>query len=145
MPLSSAIYSSLFFTVALLVTMAYFLLGGLPLLILAHDEALDSRFIKNFFNVHYRAVFWIALCACISFTLWGRFPFAVGAALIAILAVLLRKHLISAMHQMSARIEASEERAIQRFRRLHAMALSVNFAQVLVMVWGLVVLSRQLA
>lgn len=46
MPL--ALYPALLFTVALLVTTAYFLLGGLPLLVLDHDTSLDARFIRGF-------------------------------------------------------------------------------------------------
>ena len=56
--LSSALYASFFFTVALLVTTAYFLMGGLPLLTLKHDTPLDARFVRGFFNVYYRAAFW---------------------------------------------------------------------------------------
>ncbi len=48
--MSIALYPALVFTVALLVTTAYFLLGGLPLLVLDHDKPLDARFIRGFFN-----------------------------------------------------------------------------------------------
>ncbi len=50
-----ALFPALFFTVALLVTTAYFLLGGLPLLVLQHDTPTDARFVRGFFNVYYRA------------------------------------------------------------------------------------------
>ena len=59
--LSSALYASFFFTVALLVTTAYFLMGGLPLLTLKHDTPLDARFVRGFFDVYYRAAFWASL------------------------------------------------------------------------------------
>src|SRR5438094_3216534 len=98
----AAIYPALFFTVALLFVTAYFLLGGLPLLILKHDVPLDARFIRGFF---------------------------IGAAAIAIVATLLRMHLVRAMHQLGIRIEANDERAIQQFRRMHGAALLVNLAQ----------------
>ena len=76
--LSSALYASFFFTVALLVTTAYFLMGGLPLLTLKHDTPLDARFVRGFFNVYYRAAFWASLGAFVSYALWGRYPFAPG-------------------------------------------------------------------
>ncbi len=79
----SALMPAFFFTVALLVTTAYFLMGGLPLLILQHDTPVDARFIRGFFNLYYRAAFWTSLGACISYGLWGRYAFAVGAAVIA--------------------------------------------------------------
>ena len=59
--LSSALYASFFFTVALLVTTAYFLMGGLPLLTLKHDTPLHARFVRGFFDVYYRAAFWASL------------------------------------------------------------------------------------
>ena len=140
----AAIYPALFFTVALLFVTAYFLLGGLPLLILKHDVPLDARFIRGFFNVYYKAAFWTAVGACASFALWGRFGFAIGAAAIAIVATLLRMHLVQAMHQLGIRIEANDSSAIQQFRRMHGAALLVNVAQLVVLVWGTIQLSRQL-
>jgi hypothetical protein len=65
--MSPAIYPALFFTVALLVTTACFLVGGLPLLILEHDTALDTRFIRGFFNLCYKSAFWAAAGAAVSF------------------------------------------------------------------------------
>lgn len=139
MPL--AIYPALVFTVALLVTTAYFLLGGLPLLVLKHDVPVDARFIRSFFNVYYRAAFWTALGAALSFALWGKPAFALGAALIAVAVSLLRRHLLAAMQALGERIEASGAGAIAHFRRVHAVALAINVAQLGVIVWGLLRLS----
>ena len=140
--MSSAIYGAFFFTVVLLVTTAYFLMGGLPLLILKHDVPVDAKFVRGFFNVYYRAAFWAALGASASYALWGRFGFAVGAAAIAVVVTLLRKHLLPVMQQLGAQIEARDDRAIQRFRRVHATALLINLAQLAVLVWGIIQLSR---
>lgn len=141
----SALYGAFFFTVALLVTTAYFLLGGIPLLVLKHDMALDARFIRAFFNLYYRAAFWTSLGACSSYALWGRFAFAAGAAAMAAMAVLLRHRLVPAMQSLGERIAESDARAIRSFRQVHAAALLVNLAQLVVLVWGLIELSRQLA
>jgi hypothetical protein len=137
-----ALYPAFIFTVVLLVTTAYFLLGGLPLLILKHDAALDAKFIRGFFNLYYKAAFWAAAGACVSYALWGRFGFALGAAGLAGVAVLLRKSLVPAMDELGTRIEANDDAAIQRFRRVHATALLVNLAQLVVLVWGTLQLSR---
>ena len=59
--MSFAIYPAFVFTVVLLFTTAYFLLGGLPLLILKHDVPLDANFIRAFFNIYYKAAFWAAI------------------------------------------------------------------------------------
>jgi len=138
----SAIYPAFIFTVVLLFTTAYFLLGGLPLLILKHDVPLDARFIRAFFNIYYRAAFWAAVGACVSYALWGRFSFALGAAALAALATMLRKRLLPAMEQLGARIEASDDHAIRHFRRVHGAALLINLGQLVVLVWGTLQLSR---
>lgn len=143
--MQAAVYAALFFTVALLVTTAYFLLGGLPLLILKHDVPLDARFIRGFFRVYYRAAFCTSLGASASFALWGRFAFAAGAAAIALLSVLLARHLIRAMQELGDSIETSGAQAVAGFRKVHAVALSLNLAQLVVVVWGVLQLSQQLS
>jgi hypothetical protein len=142
--MSSAIYGAFFFTVALLVTTAYFLLGGLPLLILKHDVPLDARFIRGFFNVYYRAAFWAALGASASYALWGRIAFAAGAAGIAVASTLLQRHFLPVMQQLGARIEMDDREAIHRFRRMHGAALLINLALLVVLVWGTIQLSRSM-
>lgn len=138
----AALYPAFVFTVALLFTTTYFLLGGLPLLILKHDVPLDARFVRGFFNLYYKADFWAAAGACASFALWGRLSFAAGAATLAGLAVVLRRSLLPAMQHFGARIEANELEAIRHFRRVHATALLINFAQLVVLVWGTLQLSK---
>jgi hypothetical protein len=135
-------YPSFFFTVVMLVTTAYFLLGGLPLLVLEHDVPLDAKFIRSFFNVYYKAAFWAALGASISYASWGRFGLAAGAAGLVVVAVLLRRHLLSAMQQLGSQIQANADGAIRRFRRVHATALAINLAQLVALVWGTLQLSR---
>lgn len=67
------------------------LLGGLPLLILRHEGPLDARFVRGFFSTSTtgspsgRRWGRRQLCAV------GRFAFALGAATIALVAVLLRR------------------------------------------------------
>jgi len=139
--MSPAIYPSFFFTVVLLVTTAYFLLGGLPLLVLQHDTALDARFIRSFFNIYYKGTLWAALGAALSFALWGRPVFAIGAAAMALIALALRKRLIPVMEAIGAQIEAAEESAIRRFRKVHSAALLINLTQLVVIVWGIINIS----
>jgi hypothetical protein len=140
--MSPAIYPAFVFTVVLLVTTAYFLLGGLPLLILKHDVPLDARFIRAFFNVYYRAAFWAALGAAASYAFLTRFGLAIGAIGIAAVATLLRIYLVPAMEQLGTQIEANANGAVERFRRMHAGALLVNLLQLVLLVWGLIELSK---
>ncbi|MDE2606758.1 MAG: hypothetical protein KGL68_12645 [Burkholderiales bacterium] len=135
-------YGAFVFTVALLFFTAYFLLGGLPLLILKHDVPLDARFIRAFFNVYYRVSFWSAVGAAVSYAAWGRVVFAVGAAFIAVVVALLRKHFLRAMEEVGAQIVASDVEPIRRFRRMHGAALLMNVAMLVVLVWGTIRLSQ---
>lgn len=143
--MSFAVYGAFVFTVAMLVTTAYFLMGGLPLLILKHDVPLDARFVHGFFNLYYRAAFWTSIGASLSYALWGRFPFAIGTACVAIVAIVLRRNVLPAMQMLGTRIEASDDGAIRQFRRVHVAALLVNLGQLILLVWGLVTLSRQIS
>lgn len=138
----SAVYPSFVFTVALLVITTYFLLGGLPLLVLKHDEPLDARFVRSFFNLYYKVAFWAALGAALSYGLWGQFAFAFGAAALATVTVALRRRFLPTMLQLGSQIESNIDGAVQRFRRVHGLALLVNLAQLVVLVWGTIQLSR---
>jgi hypothetical protein len=130
------IYAALFFTVALLVTTAYFLMGGLPLLILKHDTPVDARFVRSFFNVYYKAAFIAATGASISYALSGRLAFALGTAVIALMVLALRAKLIASMAHLGERIQTGEAAAIEGFRKVHSGALAINLTQLIVLVWG---------
>lgn len=142
--MSPVAYSALIFSVIFMVATAYFFMGGLPLLTLKHDVPLDARFIRSFFNVYYRSTFWIAMCACASFAVWGRYAFATGALAVAGSLTLLSAGFLSAMQRVGARIEASESGAIRSFRRLHVAVLGLNLTVLAVVIWGMAILSQQL-
>jgi hypothetical protein len=135
--MSIAIYPAMLFTVALLVTTAYFLMGGLPLLVLDHDTSLDARFIRGFFNIYYKAAFVASIGAAISFAFLGRPSFAVGAVAIASLVVFLRSKLLPAMDHLSTQIQAAGSSAVKKFRQVHSAALLVNLLQLVLLVWAL--------
>ena len=134
-------YAALFFTVALLVTTAYFLMGGLPLLTLQHDTPMDARFIRSFFEWYYRGAFITALGASISYAFCSRSAFALGTAAVAGLVVVLRAKLSAAMAQLDEQIQNGQALAIRRFRQVHSTALAMNLAQLIVLVWGVTQIS----
>jgi hypothetical protein len=140
-----AMYPALFFTVAMLITNAYFLLGGIPLLVLQHDTPMDARFVRGFFDVYCKAAITSASGACASYALWERFSFALGAAGLLGVALLLRRRLLPAMQRLGTQIqhagEAAGRSAIARFRRMHVAALTINLMQLALVVWGTVQLS----
>ena len=135
--MSMAIYPAMVFTVALLVTTAYFLMGGLPLLVLDHDTSLDARFIRGFFNFYYKAAFATSVGAAVSFAALGRSGFAIGATALALTVLLLRSRLLPAMDQLGAQIQTRGSSAITRFRRVHVVALLINLCQLILLVWAL--------
>ena len=140
-----AVYGAFLFTVALLVATAYFLMGGLPLLILKHDVSLDARFIRSFFNLYYRMAVVFSLLAGLSYAVWGKPVFAAGAAAIAAMSWALRRVLLRIMEDLGSRIEAGELAAIARFRRIHGLALLINLVQLVVVVGSMVKLTKQLS
>lgn len=134
-------YLALFFTVVLLVTTAYFIMGGIPLLILNHDTPLDGRFIRRFFEIYYSAALIGALGAAGSYALWGKPLFAMSALAIATVVLLLRRTILPAMVRLGAQIQASDPAAISGFRKVHAIALLINLIQLIVVVWGVLQIS----
>lgn len=86
--MSAAPIAALFFTVVMLVTTAYFLMGSVPLLILKHGTPLDARFVRDFFDTFYRAAMVTASATAVSYVLAGRLILAGGATALALLAVL---------------------------------------------------------
>lgn len=142
--MSAALLSALFFTVALLVTTAYFLMGSLPLLILKHDTPMDSRFVRGFFNTYYLVAMFTASATALSYAFAGRWALAAGAAGLALLATVLRRKVIRKMDSLRAQIHLSGTSAVPAFRRLHVAAILVNLAQLVLIVWSLIAVSRSL-
>lgn len=140
--MSAAMFAALCFTVALLVTTAYFIMGSVPLLVLKHDTPLDARFVRGFFNIYYVAAFVTATATAVSFAFAGRPGLAAGAAALAVIAVVLRKKIIPKMDALGAQIQSNYMDAIPGFRRTHIAAILINVAQLVAIVWSLTTLSR---
>ena len=132
-----AMIAALFFTVALLVTTTYFILGSIPLLVLKHDTPLDARFVRGFFNIYYRAAVITASATAICYALAGRAALSIGAAVLALIALALRKSVIPKMDALGAQIESSPMDAIPGFRKTHLTAIAINIAQLVAIVWSL--------
>jgi hypothetical protein len=136
--MTPALIASLFFTVTLLMTHGYFLLGSLPLLTLSHDTPLDARFVRGFFNAYYLAAFVTASATALSLFFAGKAPLAAGALALALLALVLRHVVIARMDSLRAILHAKATHTISQFRRLHAFAILINLVQIGLVVWGLV-------
>lgn len=140
--MSGAMFIALCFTVALLVTTAYFIMGSIPLLVLKHDTPLDASFVRGFFNLYYRAACIAASATAISFAFAGRFGLAAGGAGLAALAIVLRQRVIPKMDALSARMQSNYMDAIPGFRKTHITAILINIVQLGVIVWTLIAFSR---
>lgn len=124
-------------TVALLVWMGFFMMGSLPLLILKHDTPLDSRFIRGLFNVYYLAVMVTASVSALCFSIWGRVPFAMGMATIALLGGVARRVVLTRMDHLRAVMTGLNRPAIRRFRQTHIAGMLLNVANLAVVCFGL--------
>jgi len=145
--MSAALIAALFFTVALLVTTAYFLLGSVPLLVLKHDTPLDARFVRAFFNIYYLAATGIGCATAVSYAAAGRPAIAAGAAAIAILAFAMRRMLMPRMDALGSELGLAPgpgtAPGVAAFRRLHVTAIVVNLVQLVAIVWSLIAASMQ--
>ena len=125
------------FTVAMLCVSVYFLLGSVPLLILKHDTPVDGNFIRSFFNLYYRVAAFVAGAATLTYAFSGRPWFAVGAAVIAVLSVVLRRTIIAKMDALRSQIQTTDVEAIPEFRKIHFRAIVISLVQLVVVVWSL--------
>lgn len=128
-------------TVILLVWMGFFMMGSLPLLVLKHDTAMDSGFIRGLFNVYYLAVLCTASVAALAYAGARRPGFAVGMACVAALAFAQRRWMVLPhMDALSETIPAADA-SIRQFRKLHIAGMLVNVVQLGVVAWSLTLLS----
>lgn len=128
---------ALLFTVALLAITAYFLLGSVPLLVLNHDSPTDANFIRSFYTTYFKIAFIVAAATTTSYALSGRPGFAVGAAAIAILTLVLRARFVPKMDLLSVKIQANDPVAIQAFRKIHKSAIQINTIQLVAILGSL--------
>jgi hypothetical protein len=133
LPTSMALVS----TVALLVSMAFFMLGSLPLLVLKHDTPLDARFIRGVFNTYYVAVMLVAGVGTLSYAFAERPGFSLGMGCVAALAYASRRWVLSRMDVLRSTMKADDSAAIRRFRRLHVGGMLANAAQLGAVVWSM--------
>jgi len=129
---------SLIFTVAMLAVTAYFLFGSIPLLILKHDNTMDSKFIRSFYITYFKFAIVVSTAAAISYAAAVRPIQAMGAMAIAILTLVLRFKFIPQMDQLGSAIrEDNNVMAVPEFRKIHKIAITLNFAQLITVLGSL--------
>ncbi len=106
--------------------MLYFLMGGLPLLILKHDDASDGRLVRGFFDVHYRVLMGISVVGVASALLNDRRLMAATIAVIGVVAFTARRLIVPHMDKLRETMHTADVPAIRTFRRLHMTGLALN-------------------
>lgn len=129
--------ASLFFTVVLLMVTAYFFLGSVPLLVLKHDNPVDAKFIRSFYNTYYRIALVVAAGTTVSYAMSARPAYAVGAAVITLLTWVLRGKFIPKMDALGNQIQANDVSSVPVFRKIHKTAIWINLAQLVAIVSSL--------
>ncbi|MEO0028364.1 MAG: hypothetical protein RJB45_405 [Pseudomonadota bacterium] len=126
----NANHAALFFTVAMLAVTTYFLFGSIPLLILKHDNTMDSKFIRSFYITYFKFAIVVATGATLSYALAARPLLTLEAAAIASLTLLLRYKFIPKMDLIGSEIrENNNLMAIPEFRKIHKTAILLNATQ----------------
>jgi hypothetical protein len=124
--------TSLFFTVAMLAVTTYFLFGSIPLLILKHDNMMDSKFIRSFYITYFKFAIVVSSAAALSYAVAARPLMATIASAILALTLLLRFKFIPQMDQFGTDIrENNNLMAIPEFRKIHKTAIGLNLAQLI--------------
>ena len=123
--------------VLLLVWMGFFMLGSLPLMILKHDTPLDARFIRGLFDVYYKAVIVVSAAGILAHGAALRPATTVGMAVVCAFAFGSRRTILSRMDALRTTMTATDTQGIRRFRKLHIVGMSLNFAQLLLICVGL--------
>ena len=107
--------------------MLYFFLGGLPLLIVKHDDASDSRLVRGFFHIHYLVLMSIASIGALSSAFADRRLLAASFGCIALFGFAARRTIVPRMDRLRSTMSATDVLAIRSFRRLHVIGIAFNF------------------
>ncbi|MBI2770806.1 MAG: hypothetical protein HYX47_14360 [Burkholderiales bacterium] len=137
LPLSLALLA----TVGLLISMGFFMLGSLPLLILKHDTPLDARFIRGLFHYYYRAVLVTSTAATIAYAFAKRPAFSLGMCVVAVLALIAHRLVIGRMDALRGTMTPEDAVGIHSFRRWHVGGMAFNVLQLATVAYGLTGLS----
>jgi hypothetical protein len=115
--------------VVLLFPMIVFMFASPPLLVLKHDTPVDSRFIRNLFNVYYIVVMTIATLDATGFAFRGQSAATLALGGLIVFVFVLRRWVISNMDKLRDAMTRGDPMAVPRFRRLHIAGMVLNVCQ----------------
>jgi zona occludens toxin (predicted ATPase) len=119
---------SLIAIILLLLWLFFFMFGGLPLVFLKYDAALDAHFVRGFYDVHYLGLIAVALTGAVSSAVSDRTAFAAATLCMGLIGIAARRVIVVGMDRLRDAVTAADTLAIQGFRKLHVWALLLNAA-----------------
>jgi hypothetical protein len=119
---------SLVAIIILLFWLFFFMFGGLPLVFLKYDAALDAHFVRGFYDVHYLGLVVLALTGALSSALSERAVFAAATLCMGLIGIGARRVIVAGMDRLREAVTAADDLAIRSFRKLHIRALLLNAA-----------------
>lgn len=122
----------------MLAVTTYFLFGSIPLLILRHDNPMDSKFIKSFYMTYFKIALTVTTGATITYALANKFSMVMVALAVGYTTIMLRKKLISQMELHGSAIQGENFMAVPEFRKTHKSAIIINSLQLLAVLAGLI-------
>lgn len=120
--------------VAILLPTLYFLIASPTFLLAKFEDPVVTWLLRGLFSVHFRLIYIGSAIGIVAFLIAGRPVFAVGAAVVAALAIRMRRWLLRHMDaELSAR-DAGDAQAVGRLHRLHWRSMAYNATQFVVIV-----------
>lgn len=115
--------------VAVLLPTLYFLIASPTFLLAKFDDPVVTWLLRGLFSVHFRLIGIGSVIGIVAFAIAGRPVFALGLAVIAILAITMRRWFLRNLDaELSAR-DTGDVQAIQRLRGLHWRGMAYNATQ----------------
>lgn len=115
--------------VAVLLPTLYFLIASPTFLLAKFDDPVVTWLLRGLFSVHFRLISIGSVVGIVAFMIAGRPIFALGLAVIATLAITMRRWFLRNMDaELSAR-DAGDAQAVRRLRGLHWRGMAYNAAQ----------------
>jgi hypothetical protein len=106
--------------------MFYFVVGGLPLLVLKFDHPTDARMVRGFFEVHYLVLMSLAAVGTLSSAIASRPLLATAIACIALTGFAARRVIVARMDRLRGTLSVTNAPAKRKFRTLHITGIVLN-------------------
>lgn len=122
---------ALYATAILFGAMLFFSFAMTPVIFARLEPEQAARTVRALFPVYYLVIILCGASAALTLALDARPAPAALLAIVAGFAVLVRQFVIPRLDALRAAKTAGEEAATRQFRRLHALSMAINLAQML--------------